>query len=147
MIIIKIRLKNAFVKNKLRQKERSRLYFHEVKAINCLSLHQILMMSKSVRVRFAPSPTGPLHPGGVRTALFNYLLARQLGGTFILRIEDTDQTRFVPGSEQFIIESLAWCGIEFDEGAGGACRTRAHAVDGTPEPQATDGSLGLHQLR
>jgi glutamyl-tRNA synthetase len=116
LIIIKIRLINAFVKSKLRQKERSRLYFHEVKAINCLSLHQILMMSKSVRVRFAPSPTGPRHPGGVRTALFNYLLARQLGGTFILRIEDTDQTRFVPGAEQFIIESLAWCGIEFDEG-------------------------------
>jgi len=73
-------------------------------------------MSKPVRVRFAPSPTGPLHPGGVRTALFNYLLARQLGGTFILRIEDTDQTRFVPGAEQFIIESLEWCGMQFDEG-------------------------------
>lgn len=81
-----------------------------------VSLHQILQMSQPVRVRFAPSPTGPLHPGGVRTALFNYLLARQLGGTFILRIEDTDQTRFVPGAEQFIIESLAWCGMEFDEG-------------------------------
>lgn len=68
------------------------------------------------RLRFAPSPTGPLHPGGVRTALFNYLLARQTGGTFILRIEDTDQTRFVEGAEQFIIDSLAWCGITFDEG-------------------------------
>ncbi|MFN3530575.1 MAG: glutamate--tRNA ligase [Bacteroidia bacterium] len=73
-------------------------------------------MSTPVRVRFAPSPTGPLHPGGVRTALFNYLLARQTGGTFILRIEDTDQTRFVPGAEQFIIESLEWCGMQFDEG-------------------------------
>lgn len=73
-------------------------------------------MSRSVRVRFAPSPTGPLHPGGVRTALFNYLFARQQGGTFILRVEDTDQTRFVPGAEAFIVESLSWCGIKFDEG-------------------------------
>lgn len=73
-------------------------------------------MSRKVRVRFAPSPTGPLHPGGVRTALFNYLFARQQGGTFILRVEDTDQTRFVPGAEAFIIESLSWCGIHFDEG-------------------------------
>ncbi len=73
-------------------------------------------MSRSVRVRFAPSPTGPLHPGGVRTALFNYLFAKQHGGTFILRVEDTDQTRFVPGAEDFIIESLSWCGIHFDEG-------------------------------
>lgn len=67
-------------------------------------------------VRFAPSPTGPLHIGGVRTALYNYLLARQAGGRFILRIEDTDQTRFVPGAEEYIIESLTWCGITFDEG-------------------------------
>lgn len=73
-------------------------------------------MTRPVRVRFAPSPTGPLHPGGVRTALFNYLLAKQLGGKFILRIEDTDQTRFVAGAEQFIIDSLQWCGITFDEG-------------------------------
>ena len=73
-------------------------------------------MSKKVRVRFAPSPTGPLHPGGVRTALFNYLLAKKEGGTFILRIEDTDQNRFVPGAEEFIIKSLKWCGLEFDEG-------------------------------
>ncbi len=70
----------------------------------------------SVRVRFAPSPTGPLHIGGVRTALYNYLFARKLGGSFILRIEDTDQTRFVPGAEDYIIESLNWCGITFDEG-------------------------------
>jgi glutamyl-tRNA synthetase len=72
--------------------------------------------NKSVRVRFAPSPTGPLHMGGVRTALFNYLFARQKGGTFILRIEDTDQTRYVKGAEDYIIESLKWCGLEFDEG-------------------------------
>lgn len=72
--------------------------------------------SKPIRVRFAPSPTGPLHMGGVRTALFNYLFASQHGGTFILRIEDTDQARFVPGTEQYIIESLKWCGIQFNEG-------------------------------
>jgi glutamyl-tRNA synthetase len=79
------------------------------------------MGDKPVRVRFAPSPTGPLHIGGVRTALFNYLYARKTGGTFILRIEDTDQLRYVPGAEEYIIESLKWCGIEIDEGitAGG----------------------------
>ncbi|MFQ3579159.1 MAG: glutamate--tRNA ligase [Bacteroidales bacterium] len=70
------------------------------------------------RLRFAPSPTGPLHIGGVRTALFNYLYAKKHGGTFILRIEDTDQTRFVPGAEEYIIESFKWCGITFDEGVG-----------------------------
>ena len=74
------------------------------------------METKAVRVRFAPSPTGPLHMGGVRTALYNYLFARKNGGTFILRIEDTDQTRFVPGAEEYIIEAFRWCGIEFDEG-------------------------------
>jgi glutamyl-tRNA synthetase len=67
-------------------------------------------------VRFAPSPTGPLHIGGVRTALYNYLLARKHGGRFILRIEDTDQNRYVPGAEAYIIEALSWCGIHFDEG-------------------------------
>lgn len=72
-------------------------------------------MSK-VRVRFAPSPTGPLHIGGVRTALFNYLFAKQQGGDMILRVEDTDQGRFVPGAEQYIIDSLTWAGIKFDEG-------------------------------
>ena len=79
-------------------------------------------MSK-VRVRFAPSPTGPLHIGGVRTALFNYLFAKQQGGDMILRIEDTDQQRFVPGAEQYIIDSLTWAGIKFDEGThvGGPC--------------------------
>ena len=77
----------------------------------------------NVRVRFAPSPTGPLHIGGVRTALYNYLFARQQGGQMILRIEDTDQTRFVPGAEQYIIEALDWLGIKFDEGVhlGGPC--------------------------
>ena len=69
-----------------------------------------------VRVRFAPSPTGPLHIGGVRTALYNYLFAKQNGGTMILRIEDTDQTRYVPGAEEYIIEALTWLGIKFDEG-------------------------------
>lgn len=72
-------------------------------------------MNKPIRVRFAPSPTGPLHIGGVRTALYNYLFARKSGGTMVLRIEDTDQTRFVPGAEQYIVESLRWCGIHFDE--------------------------------
>jgi len=69
-----------------------------------------------VRVRFAPSPTGPLHIGGVRTALYNYLFAKKNNGTFILRIEDTDQARFVEGAEEYIIESLNWCGIRPDEG-------------------------------
>ena len=73
-------------------------------------------MSQQVRVRFAPSPTGPLHMGGVRTALYNYLFARNHGGKMILRIEDTDSQRFVPGAEEYIIESLRWCGIEIDEG-------------------------------
>lgn len=72
--------------------------------------------SRRVRVRFAPSPTGALHIGGVRTALYNYLFARQHGGDFILRIEDTDSQRFVPGAEAYIIESLKWCGIITDEG-------------------------------
>jgi glutamyl-tRNA synthetase len=77
---------------------------------------------EGVRVRFAPSPTGPLHIGGVRTALYNYLFARKNKGTFILRIEDTDQNRFVEGAEKYIMESLKWCGIEVDEGIneGGA---------------------------
>ncbi|HJC78350.1 MAG TPA: glutamate--tRNA ligase [Candidatus Alistipes merdipullorum] len=75
-------------------------------------------MSQQVRVRFAPSPTGPLHMGGVRTALYNYLFARNHGGKMILRIEDTDSQRFVPGAEEYIIESLRWCGIEIDEGVG-----------------------------
>ena len=73
-------------------------------------------MERKVRVRFAPSPTGALHIGGVRTSLFNYLFARQHGGDMLLRIEDTDSTRFVPGAEEYITESLAWLGIEIDEG-------------------------------
>jgi glutamyl-tRNA synthetase len=75
-------------------------------------------MNNNVRVRFAPSPTGPLHIGGVRTALFNYLFAKKHGGTFVLRIEDTDQTRYVANAEQYIIDSLDWCNIPFDEGPG-----------------------------
>lgn len=73
---------------------------------------------REVRVRFAPSPTGPLHIGGVRTALYNYLFARKNNGKFLLRIEDTDQNRYVPGAENYIIEALNWCGIQYDEGVG-----------------------------
>ncbi len=73
-------------------------------------------MSQKVRVRFAPSPTGPLHIGGVRTALFNYLFAKKNGGDFILRIEDTDQNRYVDGAEKYIVDALNWCNIPFDEG-------------------------------
>ena len=73
-------------------------------------------MERKVRVRFAPSPTGPLHIGGVRTALFNYLFARKNGGEMILRIGDTDSTRFVPGAEDYINEALTWLGIKIDEG-------------------------------
>ncbi|MGL4491911.1 MAG: glutamate--tRNA ligase, partial [Tannerellaceae bacterium] len=81
------------------------------------------MTERKVRVRFAPSPTGPLHIGGVRTALYNYLFAKQHGGDLILRIEDTDSQRFVPGAEAYIIEALTWLGIHFDEGVnfGGEC--------------------------
>lgn len=75
-------------------------------------------MSKRVRVRFAPSPTGPLHLGGVRTALYNYLFAKKNNGDFLLRIEDTDENRFVPGAMEYILESLKWCGIEPNEGEG-----------------------------
>ena len=75
-----------------------------------------MTITKAIRVRFAPSPTGPLHIGGVRTALFNYLFARHHNGTFILRIEDTDQKRYVPKAEQYIIDSLEWAGITHDEG-------------------------------
>ena len=75
-------------------------------------------MTKPIRVRFAPSPTGPLHIGGVRTALFNYLFAKKHNGIFILRIEDTDQSRYVKGAEQYIVDAMNWLGIPFDEGAG-----------------------------
>lgn len=74
------------------------------------------MTERKVRVRFAPSPTGALHIGGVRTALYNYLFARQHGGDLIFRIEDTDSNRFVPGAEEYILESFKWLGIPFDEG-------------------------------
>ena len=77
-------------------------------------------MTRKTRVRFAPSPTGPLHMGGVRTALYNYLFAKQRGGDFIIRIEDTDSQRFVPGAEKYIIEALSWCGIVPDEGVDAA---------------------------
>ena len=85
--------------------------------MKCLSEFDYLCnMERRTRVRFAPSPTGPLHMGGVRTALYNYLYAKQKGGDFIIRIEDTDSNRFVPGAEQYIIEALNWCGIIPDEG-------------------------------
>ncbi|MEZ4960499.1 MAG: glutamate--tRNA ligase [Saprospiraceae bacterium] len=76
------------------------------------------MPNQNIRVRFAPSPTGPLHIGGIRTALYNYLFAKKHGGTFILRIEDTDQGRYVPGAEEYIVESLKWCGLLPEEGPG-----------------------------
>ena len=75
-------------------------------------------MNTSIRVRFAPSPTGPLHIGGVRTALFNYLFAKKHGGTFVLRVEDTDQKRYVDGAEDYMVNALDWCNIPFDEGPG-----------------------------
>ena len=73
------------------------------------------MITPKVRVRFAPSPTGGLHLGGVRTVLYNYLFAKKHGGDFILRIEDTDQSRFVPGAEEYIMDCLQWCGLMPDE--------------------------------
>ncbi|MDP5231873.1 MAG: glutamate--tRNA ligase [Cellulophaga sp.] len=91
-------------------------------------------MTKKVRVRFAPSPTGPLHIGGVRTALYNYLFAKKHKGTFILRIEDTDQNRYVEGAEQYIIDALNWCNIPFDEGP-----TSEHSH------QHTDSSFGPYR--
>jgi glutamyl-tRNA synthetase len=84
----------------------------------CIFEPKFIKMSKQVRVRFAPSPTGPLHIGGVRTALFNYLFAKKNGGTFYLRIEDTDQNRYVPGAEAYIMEALEWLGITPDETIG-----------------------------
>ena len=88
--------------------------------------------SRKTRVRFAPSPTGPLHIGGVRTALYNYLYARQHGGTFVLRIEDTDSHRFVPGAEEYIIEALRWCGIFPDEGVDADGKIVEEACDKHP---------------
>ncbi len=77
------------------------------------------VVSSPVRVRYAPSPTGRLHLGGLRTALFNYLFARRHGGAFILRIEDTDQTRLVPGAMEGLCDALKWAGLEYDEGVCG----------------------------
>ena len=73
---------------------------------------------EKVRVRFAPSPTGPLHMGGVRTALYNYLFAKKHDGDFLLRVEDTDQNRYVQGAEDYILDALHWCNIKVDEGVG-----------------------------
>lgn len=81
-----------------------------------VSLCERITMNNEIRVRFAPSPTGPLHIGGLRTALFNYLFAKNNNGKFIVRIEDTDQNRFVEGAENYILESLSWCGLHIDEG-------------------------------
>jgi glutamyl-tRNA synthetase len=83
-----------------------------------LQLQKTKKMESNVRVRFAPSPTGPLHIGGVRTALYNYLFAKKYHGSFVLRIEDTDQTRSIANAEQYIIDALKWCNIPFDEGPG-----------------------------
>ena len=80
-----------------------------------MKIYLCSVMDKNIRVRFAPSPTGGLHLGGVRTALFNYLFAKKHNGTFVLRVEDTDQTRFVEGAEQYIVDCLKWCGITPDE--------------------------------
>lgn len=90
------------------------VYYRTTKAGYIISFI-FVAMSKKVRVRFAPSPTGGLHLGGVRTVLYNYLFARQHGGDFVLRIEDTDQSRYVAGAEEYIYETLTWCGLEPDE--------------------------------
>lgn len=95
-------------------------------------------MKSSIAVRFAPSPTGPLHIGGVRTALYNYLFAKQHGGRFILRIEDTDRTRYVPGAEEYIIEALKWVGIEFNEGV-------SFGGDFGPYRQSDRAAAGIYQ--
>jgi glutamyl-tRNA synthetase len=89
-----------------------------IRLSTCVAGLQPYLKMRDVRVRFAPSPTGALHIGGVRTALYNYLLARKHQGTMILRIEDTDQNRYVPGAEEYIINSLQWAGIKIDEGVG-----------------------------
>ena len=99
------------------------------------------MADRKVRVRFAPSPTGALHIGGVRTALYNYLFARQHGGELVFRIEDTDSHRFVPGAEEYILESFKWLGIKFDEGVsfGIADNTaRVHFRTGSREREYSD---------
>lgn len=122
-----------YKKNGLRYKNGQKVCFYEIYLLTLQSKHTsevvftcsddtyeniiiYIMNERKVRVRFAPSPTGALHIGGVRTALFNYLFARQNGGEFVFRIEDTDSSRFVPGAEDYIIESFRWLGITFDEG-------------------------------
>ncbi len=111
-------LLRKYEKNQLKQKKS--INFAKNNSIgNVIGFLKYLILDMSerkVRVRFAPSPTGPLHIGGVRTALYNYLFARQHGGDLVFRIEDTDSHRFVPGAEDYIIESFKWLGIKFDEG-------------------------------
>ena len=103
-------------------------------------------MKRRVRVRFAPSPTGALHIGGVRTALYNYLFARQHGGDMILRIEDTDSTRFVPGAEEYIIEALQWLGIEIDEGIGAWSKADGYQLSAISNQQsAVSGQHGPYR--
>src|SRR5690348_5662367 len=95
------------------------------------------MQSKKIRLRYAPSPTGPQHMGGIRTALYSYLFARKNKGDFILRIEDTDRSRYVKGAEEYILESLAWCGIDIDEGVGRGGRF-------APYRQSERNALGIY---
>ena len=101
----------------------------------CRQITIFMMSERRVRVRFAPSPTGALHIGGVRTALYNYLFAKQHGGDLVFRIEDTDSNRFVPGAEEYIIESFKWLGIKFDEGVsfGGDKGPIRHILLSTPQ--------------
>jgi glutamyl-tRNA synthetase len=99
----------------LRQKDQTSDFKHRTSDNRSYLILFLQTMAKKVRVRFAPSPTGGLHLGGVRTVLYNYLFARQHGGDFILRIEDTDQSRYVPGAEEYIYDTLAWCGLQPDE--------------------------------
>ncbi len=101
-----------------KQKQRQPQSTSKIGHHNVSLQHNYYSMSEKVRVRFAPSPTGPLHIGGLRTALFNYLFAKKNGGDFLLRIEDTDQNRYVEGAEEYIVQALNWCGIPFDEGPG-----------------------------
>ena len=106
-----------FVESTLARKSSNKFGFSLAYSYLCPpNRNNVKMEDRRVRVRFAPSPTGPLHIGGVRTALYNYLFAKQHGGDLIFRIEDTDSNRFVPGAEEYIIESFRWLGIKFDEG-------------------------------
>ena len=109
MLVLKLLIIVVFLRAKYEKIGKFRLILQRI-------LYKTTMSERKVRVRFAPSPTGALHIGGVRTALYNYLFARQHGGDLIFRIEDTDSNRFVPGAEEYIIESFKWLGINFDEG-------------------------------